>query len=531
MALSDILERGYFPKELPDPFVTAPFAAAVTASGAMLPAGFNRSFARGYPRFRAAKPVKYSYARGGGLLRRQFRLPNPVMHYLLCREIDGHWAALQSYIGGTALSATNPIAAPTGRAIQAAQPHSAGRELAIQTRFNSRYILRADISRFYESIYTHSIPWALHTKATAKANRRAALLGNRIDYLVRKAQDDQSVGIPIGPDTSLVIAEMLMQRCDAELLAAYPGIRGHRSIDDYELAFQSRSDAQVALDLLEGILADYELALNPRKTEIVDLPCAFEATWVNPLRSFEFRSTASGQRGDLFAFFDLVFHFHRQYPDDAVMQYAIRRLRNLKVHSSNWEVFQRLLLHCATLEPAALSYVLESIVDQVNAGASPALNPIGEVVDALITKHSVLAHSSEVAWALWACLALGITLSRSAGAAVSKCVDSVVALLALHCEDEGLVTAPLNHSAWATYMDGNGLYEEQWLLSYEANVKGWLPSLGRRDHVSADPNFGFLKAAGVSFYDVSRAVRPAPGAPVPVPTPPTPPPVPTVSPS
>jgi hypothetical protein len=45
MALSDILERGYFPRELPNPFVTGSFAAAVTAPGAALPPGFTRGLA------------------------------------------------------------------------------------------------------------------------------------------------------------------------------------------------------------------------------------------------------------------------------------------------------------------------------------------------------------------------------------------------------------------------------------------------------------------------------------------------------
>ena len=44
------------------------------------------------------------------------------------------------------------------------------------------------------------------------------------------------------------------------------------------------------------------------------------------------------------------------------------------------------------------------------------------------------------------------------------------------------------------------LYEEQWLLAYEANVKGWLPSQGGPDHVAADNNFGFLKNSAVEFY-------------------------------
>ena len=34
----------------------------------------------------------------------------------------------------------------------------------------SPMIVRADISQFYGSLYTHSLPWALHTKAVAKAS-------------------------------------------------------------------------------------------------------------------------------------------------------------------------------------------------------------------------------------------------------------------------------------------------------------------------------------------------------------------------
>lgn len=522
MALSDLLERGYFPKELPDPFVTRSFASAVTASGVALPADFDHDPAASGGRTQRGKHTKYSHARGG-LLRRQLCLANPVLHYRLCREVDSNWATLHPSIAGTALSATNPVRASTGRAIGSARPQGARRALAVQTRLNNRFILKADISRFYHSVYTHSIPWALHTKPIAKANRSMGLLGNRLDFCIRNAQDGQTVGIPIGPDTSLVIAEILMQRCDKELLYMFPGIRGHRFIDDFELGFRHRAEAENAFHLLEQILADYELALNLRKTEVVELPCNLEEPWASPLRSFEFRTTRSGQAGDLFRFFDLAFGLRAQYPDKAVVQFAVGRLRHLKVDPANWELFQHLLLGCAAPEPAALPYVLESIIMRVKDGAVPALAQIEEVVDSIIVDHCRLAHSSEVAWALSACLALNITLSPAAAAAVSECEESVVALLALQCESEGLVGAALDDTVWSGYMNQESLYEDHWLLAYEANAQGWLPSQGGGDHVSGDPNFGFLKAAGVFFYDVAKAVPAGPGAPPPVPTPPTPP--------
>ncbi len=68
-------------------------------------------------------------------------------------------------------------------------------------------------------------------------------------------------------------------------------------------------------------------------------------------------------------------------------------------------------------------------------------------------------------------------------------------------------------------MSADALYDEHWLLAYEANVKGWLPSVSGTDHVAADPNFGFLKSRKAFFYDQSATA--AGTAPIPLPTLPT----------
>jgi hypothetical protein len=522
MTLRDILERGYFPKELPPPFVTSSFAHIVT-SVSTLPQDFQSNIEVPRPQIPIAKASKYSLARGG-LLRRRLSIPNPVLYYLLCREIYLHWNTLRGNIGGTSLSSTSPEFKLKGRAIDGLHPQSARSLLAIQTRLNKRYILRTDISRFYHSIYTHAIPWALLTKPIAKTNRGMGELGNRIDYLVRQGQDRQTVGIPIGPDTSLVIAEAIMQACDRELLAEMPQLKGYRFIDDYELSFRHRKEAEDAFHILEKILSEYELALNPKKTGIAELPCYLEAPWVGSLRTFPIR-IGKGQEGDLINYFDLAFGLQKSHPDDPVLQYAVGRLKPLSINTGNWQLFQRLLLNCAVPEPATFNHVLEALIIRVNAGAHPEIPQIEEAINSIICDHSFLGHSSEVAWALLACLALRIPISSGACAALSRCDDSVVALLALHCEAEKLCASPLDKSIWLNYMNQESLYEDHWLLSYEANLKGWLPSQEGIDHVANDPNFGFLKAAGVTFYDMTK-VRPTAIAPIPAPRPPTPQPAP-----
>jgi hypothetical protein len=49
-------------------------------------------------------------------------------------------------------------------------------------------------------------------------------------------------------------------------------------------------------------------------------------------------------------------------------------------------------------------------------------------------------------------------------------------------------------------MDSEELRDQNWMLSYEANVHGWLKSNSPKDHVEKDPGFAFLKANGISFY-------------------------------
>lgn len=443
------------------------------------------------------------------MLRRSLSICNPLHHYLLAKEIYANWPTIGAKVAGTQIAATTPEWKSSGRAIDGHHAQSKRQALARQTRLGRRFILRTDIARFYHSIYTHSIPWALHTKPVAKANHKLTLLGNRLDLLIRSGQDAQTIGIPIGPDTSLVIAELIMQRCDEKLVSKMKGIRGHRFIDDFELSFLTRTEAEDAFYILEACLSDFELALNPKKTEVLELPLPFEASWATELKRMQIRSGERVQAADLQSLFNRAVELHLQFPDEAVLQFTLARLRNARVEPANWPLFQMLILNCVVPEPATLPYALEQIIVRTNAGAVPLRAEMAEILNTLVIAHAPRAHASEVANALWGCLALGIPLEMEAINAVVKFDNSAVALLALDLENHGLVASPLDTSIWQQHMKTESLYDSHWLLSYEANIKGWLPSVGGGDHVSADSNFQYLKANGISFYDRTLAKAPA----------------------
>lgn len=337
-------------------------------------------------------------------------------------------------------------------------------------------------------------------------------------------QDQQTVGIPIGPDTSLLMAELIMQRCDEALLVKLPNVRGHRFIDDYELSFQTRTEAENAFHILDASLAEFELALNPKKTQVFELPLPLEASWVTELKQFKFeRNSQPGQAADLNNYFNKAFALHASNRGESVLSFAVAKFRNMDIDPVNWTLFQKLLLLCAIPEPASFPYVLEQIIARQNAGAAVLVPELEEVVNELIITHSASRHSSEVANAAWACLALNLRIRDRAVDAISNCDDSVVALLALDCEQRGLVAKPLEKSLWSSHMSVEALYDKHWLLAYEANVKKWLPSRNGTDYVNSDVNFGFLKRNKVTFYDSKKLAAPArpKTAKIPLPTIPT----------
>ena len=98
-------------------------------------------------------------------------------------------------------------------------------------------------------------------------------------------------------------------------------------------------------------------------------------------------------------------------------------------------------------------------------------------------------------------------LARSSGKTIlstdisrlEKTTDCTVALMTLHARELNVLPAPLDTSAWENSMTTDELYASNWLISYEAGLRGWLPSIGRHDHISRDPNFDWLRNLGVSF--------------------------------
>jgi hypothetical protein len=287
--LQNLLQKGYFPRELPPPFKTDSYANHVLGAAAAWSAGEKSKWRR---------CVAHNLARPGGL-RRPLKIPNPVSYFVLAELISNHWPEIRMHTWKQRLSASRPyVLTNSSRSIIPRYHYGELPRIRNLRRRGHKYLLSSDIDQFYPSIYTHAIPWALHTKTTCKAELRrpgrgAHLLGNQLDKATQAMNDGQTRGIPIGPDTSLVLAEILLAAVDDALINQFgPLVRGFRYVDDYELSCVKLSDAEKLLTALQGLLGEYELLINPRKTSLIELPAPLLDNWSVDLSKFVIREKA-----------------------------------------------------------------------------------------------------------------------------------------------------------------------------------------------------------------------------------------------
>jgi len=422
-----------------------------------------------------------------------------------------NWAGLEKEASTSSYSLSTPVATDTKRGIGRKNKMDLRSERRAQIYAQGRYLLRADISRFYSSVYTHSIPWALHGKEFSKKNKRLKNLGNSLDEFVRNCQDGQTIGIPIGPDTSLLIAEMLLCKVDAEL--ERQKVIGLRYVDDYELVFDSEPQALEGLSALQGALLEFELHLNPSKTRVLPLPQRVEESWVDTLKGFALDPVSPNFKSQLMAFFDTAFELSHAFPDTGVLKYAAGRIANIRDWKAHYDVAEDLLVQAARVEAGALPVVLNTLLRQ-KVNDTPRKERRRNLLLRTIIEHAPQRHSSEVAWSVWGCIAEGITIPTEALKLLVKMEDSVCAVVGLHARSIGLAETPSELDPLAIALTSDELYDSRWMLAYEAAVRSWLkPASSGKDFVANDPNFGKLKAAGVTFYDPAKTSLPALPAP------------------
>lgn len=495
--LKDLIEKGYFPKELVPAFNTKSLAAILDSQ--ILP-NIDSYTAQ----YKTSLYSKHNIARAGKS-RRVLAIPNPLQQIKLSKTIVENWTELESHINQSQLSLSRPIYNINNK--RAFTRYKELADIAVERVLrstNSRYLLRIDITRFYASIYTHSIPWALHTKAVAKNNRGPNYVGNIIDADMRNIQDGQTVGITTGPDTSLIISEIIGVAIDKEITTKISGVRNaFRYLDDYFLFFGTQAEAETALSEIHSILEDFELEMNPEKSKVIELPESLEPIWVSDLRllQIDIETTEEDERKQIISYYSKAFEYDKLHSNENVLVYALNRNKNLVVKRGNWPLLESIILNVILLAPTAIKVAIDIFEMYKWYEFDNNLDKIKGTVNEIVLHHSRLNHGREVCWALWFAIVMNVSIDDHVADVVVSQDDPVVALVFLDLLNRGLANPNVNLDYWRTLINDNSLKTEYWLLAYEAIIKGWLTTT--TDYISQNVFFNTLRNNGVSFYDTS----------------------------
>ena len=233
---------------------------------------------------------------------RTFGIVDPEIHHDIALNIARNWQAVagtlfrganivSSYSFPIPVIAKNPGHLGRLRAGRMVYEfiEMAERDLASEA-YRFRFLLTTDVKNFYPSVYTHSIPWALHGKKYVRAGTTRFdynLLGNRLDKLFQNANDGCTNGIPIGPAVSDLVAEIVLSGVDRDLTRRIKkddltdSLLLVRFKDDYRILATRQEHARSAIKHLQAALKEFRLELNEDKTVSHAVPDGLFRPWAS----------------------------------------------------------------------------------------------------------------------------------------------------------------------------------------------------------------------------------------------------------
>lgn len=479
-----LIEKGYFPDEMGFWFSAKSFANKISVIESQV----------SYDKRKISKCYRFSTPKGQ-INRREISLPNPYHYFFLTQEIAGKWNEIEAQYDKSDISLTRPVFRNgSDRAIVRKYSFEDITSIFLSKSVGARYVLKTDISRYYESIYTHSIPWALHTKPVAKANRKNTLTGNVLDRLSRNLQDGQTKGIPTGQDASLIISEIIGSAMDELIMQDVNCINAFRYVDDYYLFFDSRDEAQKALSKVREILREFELQINEEKTGIHEMPKALEPEWISMINSLNI------DEDHLISFVNNVYSIMNNYPDDEVLRYAFSRLKRIKIKKNQWTVVEAFLLNSFIYDATAAPLACSILSEFYHRKYGISKNKVLRIVETLINKMKTQDCEYELLWALWLCKLLKVKLTDELLGKMKDITNPLIILVLLF---DYRNNSNLDKTNWIEYMVEDELYGSNWILAYEALKRGWLPSKNGVNYLQNDDFFKVLSDNNVTFFNTN----------------------------
>ena len=486
-----LLAYGFFAERLPPVFTAVPFFNYCQTIPAPFDTGWNE-----YIAFRVTRSIGIPRLMG---------IPNLFKYQRVCTELKDNWDKIRNHFH----MQTDGQSYRVSR-IHVRKEYNEKRifkmnyknwrvdgnpesDLLIHDKGTSRFVVKADISTCFPSIYTHSIPWALVGKEKAKQTVHDDTWYNRIDQACSDMRNGETHGLLIGPHTSNLLSEIILTVVDKKLYDK--GYRYARNIDDYDCYVNSHEEAQRFLRDLEDALREFDLSLNHKKTKVIELPVGIEKNWKHQLSDLpKVGESGMVEYPQVNTFIDTALMLATDAGDLAIINYAIKKLKKSKLSDNGKKLAAKRFMHMAALHP----YLLQLMEEYVFSPYGVDINDIKAFSDTIYQNATKINDYESLCYAIYFAIRFDFVLNGfeidyiAAQDYVIKSKDCLLLTMTWiyfmkqnHWKRDATQVKPLNRVAMELK---NSDIDRYWLFWYEALSWGSLPSQWR-----------LMKQAGISF--------------------------------
>lgn len=495
-----IVRYGYLPKELPPCFTTNDLAdhlpTVLTALSCTNP--------------KCSIPLTYSGFKSE-ISRRRFAIPNPF-HF--CKTVDVI-VRREAEIKPIFEKSKNSLRAPIDKVPQDGNAYAVRSSSTAETREaveklyqNNRFELLLDISSFFGSIYTHSIPWAIHGIERSKKIRDVSLVGNELDSCMQRMNYQQTNGILIGNDISRIVSEIILCSVDEQIQQAFPRVDFCRFVDDYYFFTAEPSEIQQIIAFVRSALAVYQLNLNENKVQVNESPFLYGKSWyVDMMQAVKLQTSD---------FLSWMINKYCQTKDPALLKYGLKVIDARRFTSDgHWQTMQSRILNIWVRYPFLAEQILPFLWKNKKQIKKLALK---SAVISVIDQSILLQQDLELIWAVWFIKVFDVQISQQTAVKILKSGNDLAIIILLDilacramnskiCIQKELKSICLELKT--ADFDGEGnpgklAYSARWMLSYEAEREKRFAAVGETfDIMSRDPFFKKLLRCNIKLYDSS----------------------------
>ena len=427
---------------------------------------------------------------------RNIGIPTPMGHELLCKCLSDNWDKILTHFRDKTSGQPRIISRIH---IRKMRNNKALFEMNYKNwrvdgtpepdiYIGKKYMVHADISKCYPSIYTHAIPWALVGKTEAKNNaKNDAKWYNNIDRRAQYAKNGETHGLLIGPHTSNILSEIILCSIDSKLSKTYKNYI--RNIDDYICYTDTLEEAEAFLVDLNRELREFDLLMNHKKTTIVELPVGVVESWIHKIQN----KTALFQKSkpyvdykEIQSYIDYTIKLASKNSDNqSILFYAIKALLNYNLTNNAKEYLVKSVVSLSLIYP----YLVPLLNHYIFEPYSVSKQDIGKYANMIYDKNISKGNYEACTFALLYAINSDNEITNfQIDDAIMKNDCMLLLMSYIYCKKRAYRSGVTKLKNYAKNLIANNEMDQYWLFVYEC--------LG---HGSLENEWCAMKKAKVSF--------------------------------